>query len=314
MSRPLEKIAAPARRLPDWLKRDLSPGHEAPKTDALLKELGLHTICESGRCPNRNECYSQKTATFMIMGDICTRSCKFCSVSIGRPEVLDIDEPRRVAEATRSLGLKHVVVTSVNRDDLEDEGALHFVNVIAELKKISSQLIIEILTPDFKRTQRLAVRKIMETGLPTGQAGPDIFNHNVETVPRLYPGVRPQAVYEKSLQIFREIRAVSARVLTKSGLMLGLGETREEVLQVLRDLRAAGCDMLTLGQYLQSSTLGLPVAEYVHPDIFNEYKQEALKIGFTWVESAPYVRSSFHAKESFEALSRSIRERKLRHE
>ena len=303
MSRPLAKIVATERRLPDWLKRDLSPGHEAPKTDTLLKELGLHTICESGRCPNRNECYSQKTATFMIMGDICTRSCKFCSVSIGRPEVLDIDEPRRVAQATRNLGLKHVVVTSVNRDDLADEGAGHFVNVITELKKISPEPIIEILTPDFKRTQMLAVRKIME-------AGPDIFNHNVETVPRLYSAVRPQAVYEKSLAIFREIRSVSAKVLTKSGLMLGLGEKKEEVLAVLKDLRLHGCDMLTLGQYLQSSTLGLPVAEYIHPDIFKEYKEEALKLGFTWVESAPYVRSSFHAKESFEALSRSIQERK----
>ena len=303
MSRPLEKITATERRLPDWLKRDLSPGLEAPKTDALLKELGLHTICESGRCPNRNECYSQKTATFMILGDICTRSCKFCSVSIGRPEVLDIDEPRRVAQATRNLGLKHVVVTSVNRDDLEDEGAAHFVNVIVELKKISPEPIIEILTPDFKRTQRLAVKKIMEVR-------PDIFNHNVETIPRLYSEVRPQAVYEKSLQIFREIRAVSKKVLTKSGLMLGLGETREEVLQVLKDLRSAGCDMLTLGQYLQSSSLGLPVAEYIHPETFKEYKQEALGIGFTWVESAPYVRSSFHAKESFEALSRAISARK----
>ena len=305
MSRPLEKIATPSRRLPDWLRRDLAPGLQAPKTDSLLKELGLHTICESGRCPNRNDCYSQKTATFMIMGDICTRSCKFCSVSIGRPEALDVDEPRRVALATKALGLKHVVVTSVNRDDLEDEGVSHFINVIAELKNISTDLIIEILTPDFKRTQRMAVRKIME-------AGPDIFNHNLETVPRLYPGVRPQAVYEKSLQIFREIRAVSGKVLTKSGLMLGLGEKKDEVLGVLRHLRDAGCDMLTLGQYLQSSTLGLPVAEYIHPDAFAEYKQEALKIGFTWVESAPYVRSSFHAKESFEALSHSIKERKLK--
>ena len=303
MSRPLAKIDAPARRLPDWLRRDLAPGHEAPKTDALLKDLGLHTICESGRCPNRNECYSQKTATFMIMGDICTRSCKFCSVSIGKPDALDADEPRRVAMAAEKRGLKHVVVTSVNRDDLEDEGVSHFTEVIAELRNLSPDLIIEILTPDFKRTQRMAVRKIVG-------AGPDIFNHNVETVPRLYRGVRPQAVYEKSLDIFREIRAVSSRVLTKSGLMLGLGETREEVLKVLEDLREAGCEILTLGQYLQSSTLGLPVAEYVHPDQFAEYKTQAQEIGFAWVESAPYVRSSFHAKESFEALSRSIQERK----
>ncbi len=312
MSRPLAKIEAPARRLPDWLRRDLAPGLEAPKTDALLKDLGLHTICESGRCPNRNECYSQKTATFMILGDICTRTCRVCSVSMGKPEVVDVDEPRRVAMAAEKLGLKHVVVTSVNRDDLEDEGVSHFIEVITELRNVLPDTIIEILTPDFKRTQRLAVAKIMRAGsrLPAGRQGPDIFNHNVETVPRLYRGVRPQAVYEKSLEIFREIRAVSRRVLTKSGLMLGLGETKEEVLAVLRDLHAAGCEILTLGQYLQSSTLGLPVAEYVHPDQFAEYKRLAQDMGFTWVESAPYVRSSFHAKESFEALKRSIRERK----
>ena len=174
MSRPLHKIEAASRRLPDWLRKDLSPGHEAVNTDALLKELGLHTICESGRCPNRNECYSQKTATFMVMGDLCTRSCSFCSVSIGKPDALDMDEPRRVAEAARVLGLQHVVVTSVNRDDLPDEGAAHFVNVIKELRKLSDDIIIEILTPDFKRTQPDAVRTILN-------AGPDIFNHNVET-------------------------------------------------------------------------------------------------------------------------------------
>ena len=305
MSRPLPRLEPTSRRLPDWLRRSLSPGHEAAETDRLLKSQGLHTICESGRCPNRDECYSQKTATFMILGDICTRSCRFCSVSTGKPEALDLDEPRRVADAARRLGLKHVVVTSVNRDDLDDEGVSHFLNVITELKKISSELVIEILTPDFKRTQRLAVKKIVE-------AGPDIFNHNIETVPRLYPSVRPQAVYEKSLQIFREIGAVSSVVLKKSGLMLGLGETPQEVIRVLEDLRSAGCDILTLGQYLQSSAMGLPVAEYIHPDQFSEYKAQAQKIGFLWVESAPYVRSSFHAKESFESIQSVIRERKIK--
>lgn len=305
MSRPLPKLAPTSRRLPDWLRRSLKPGHEAASTDELLKSQGLHTICESGRCPNRDECYSQKTATFMILGDICTRSCRFCSVSTGRPEALDLDEPRRVADAARSLGLKHVVVTSVNRDDLEDEGVSHFLQVIAELKKITPEPVIEILTPDFKRTQRLAVKKIVE-------AGPDIFNHNVETVPRLYASVRPQAVYEKSLQIFREIGTASALVLKKSGLMLGLGETPQEVIRVLEDLRQAGCDILTLGQYLQSSALGLPVVEYIHPDQFLDYKVQAQKLGFLWVESAPYVRSSFHAKESFESIQAAIRERKLK--
>ena len=304
MSRPLLKVETNARRLPDWLRKDLAAGHEADRTDALLKELGLHTICESGRCPNRNECYSQKTATFMVMGDTCTRSCSFCSVSTGRPELLDAEEPKRVAEAARILGLRHVVVTSVNRDDLSDEGASHFVNVIRELRELSEDIIIEILTPDFKRTQTEAVRLLME-------AGPDIFNHNVETVPSLYKRVRPQADYGKSLSLFREIRSLpkaartyppGRQVLTKSGLMLGLGETREEVLEVLKDLRRAGCDILTLGQYLRSSTLGLPVAEYVTPEIFLELKNEALALGFSWVESGPFVRSSFHAKDSFQAL------------
>ncbi len=302
MSRPLHKIVTEQRRLPDWLRKDLSPGHQAAKTDELLKEFGLHTICESGRCPNRNECYSQKTATFMIMGDVCTRTCRFCSVSMGKPEVLDLDEPKRVAHAARLLGLGHVVVTSVNRDDLPDEGAAHFVQVIEELKKISAELVIEILTPDFKRTQLEAVETILA-------AGPHIFNHNVETVPRLYRKVRPQADYQKSLDLFRIIRrhfggdsSPAAQILTKSGLMLGLGETRQEILEVLRDLKAAGCQMLTLGQYLQSSTLGLPVEEYVSPAVFEEYKKEALEMGFLWVESGPFVRSSFHAKDSFMSL------------
>ena len=303
MSRPLNKIEATQRRLPDWLRKDLAPGHEAVRTDALLKEFGLHTICESGRCPNRNECYSQKTATFMVLGDTCTRSCGFCSVSTGRPEVVDKDEPQRVAEAARILGLKHVVVTSVNRDDLPDEGAQHFVDVIRELKKLDDEPVIEILTPDFKRTQKEAVRVILE-------AGPDIFNHNIETVPSLYPAVRRQADYGTSLGIFREIKSQNERVLTKSGLMLGLGESREELSRVLRDLRDAGCDILTLGQYLQSSTLGLPVKEYVTPQVFAELKEEAKALGFSWVESGPFVRSSFHAKDSFDALQEMLRKNK----
>ena len=284
-----------SRRLPDWLKMDLAAGHEAPRTDALMKEFGLHTICESGRCPNRNECYSQKTATFMILGDICTRSCRFCSVSTGRPEALDREEPRRLADAVKILGLRHVVVTSVNRDDLADEGAGHFVEVIRQLKAQSPGVIVEILTPDFRRTQPKAVRMILNEG-------PDVFNHNVETVPGIYRRVRPQGDYRRSLELFREIQRAGDAVLTKSGLMLGLGESREEVMEVLRDLRDAGCEFLTLGQYLQSSALGLPVEEYIRPEIFLDYNKQALDMGFAWVESAPFVRSSFHAKESFEAL------------
>ncbi len=306
MPRALENFKenrATERRLPNWLRMNLAVGQEAVRTDAVLKEFGLHTICESGRCPNRDHCYSQKTATFMIMGDICTRSCHFCSVSTGRPDALDLDEPRRVAEAVKILGLKHVVVTSVNRDDLQDEGAEHFAQVIRALRANSKDMIIEILTPDFRKTQADAVRLILKEL-------PDIFNHNTETVPRLYKEVRPQGDYKRSLQIFREIRRQSDRVITKSGLMLGLGETKQEVLEVLRDLRLADCEMLTLGQYLKSSAAGLPVAEYIHPQQFLFYKNEALKMGFTWVESAPFVRSSFHAKESFEALQSSLAARR----
>ncbi|MGH7198511.1 MAG: lipoyl synthase [Candidatus Omnitrophota bacterium] len=308
MSRPLpdfHKNRVFERRLPDWLRKNLAAGQEAARTDALLKDFGLHTICESGRCPNRDECYSQKTATFMIMGDICTRSCSFCSVSTGRPGALDADEPRRVVEAARILGLRHVVVTSVNRDDLPDEGVSHFVRVIEALRDALPEAVLEILTPDFKRTQAGAVEILLE-------AGPDIFNHNLETVPGLYKRVRPQGDYEKSLQIFREIKKRSASVLTKSGLMLGLGETREDVLKVLRDLRGVGCEILTLGQYLQSSGAGLPVAEYIHPDVFRDYKEEAGVMGFTWVESAPFVRSSFHARESFESLRESLQKRSFK--
>lgn len=300
MSRLLEKIETDKRRLPDWLRRDLAPGHEAARTDVLLKDMGLHTICESGRCPNRNECYSQKTATFMILGDVCTRTCRFCSVSMGKPEVVDKDEPARVAEATAKLGLKHVVVTSVNRDDLPDEGVKHFVDTIRALRAVPTVETIEVLTPDFKRTQAAAVGAIVDAGV-------DIFNHNVETVPRLYRRVRPQAHYETSLAIFGEIqRRSNRRVLTKSGLMLGLGETKEEVLAVLDDLAAAGCEMLTLGQYLQSSTMGLPVDRYVSPEEFAELKREGDARGFVNVESAPYVRSSFHAKDSLEKIRTAL--------
>ena len=277
------------------MRRRLSVGQEAARTETLLKDLGLHTICESGRCPNRNECYSQKTATFMIMGDVCTRSCRFCSVSTGRPMALDADEPGRVAQAVARLGLEHVVVTSVNRDDIPDEGAEHFAQTIRAIREFFPSVIIEILTPDFKHTQNLAVERLLNEE-------PDIFSHNLETVPRLYRSVRPQGDYSLSLQIFKAIRQGSKKILTKSGLMLGLGERKEEVLDVLSDLRKVDCQMLTLGQYLRSSAMGLEVQEYLHPDQFLEYKIQAKALGFQWVESAPHVRSSFHAKESFEAI------------
>ena len=214
---------------------------------------------------------------------------------MGRPSKVDTDEPKRLAEAVSRLGLRQVVITSVNRDDLADEGASHFADVIRAIKCLDSGTIIEILTPDFIRTQERAVEIILE-------AGPHIFSHNLETVPRLYRSVRPQAVYEKSLAIFSIIKSKASAVLTKSGLMLGLGESDEEVIGVLKDLRSAGCDMLTLGQYLQSSSLGIPVSRYVSPELFSSLKQAALGAGFSWVESAPFVRSSFHAEDSFRSL------------
>ena len=235
----------------------------------------------------------------MIMGDICTRSCRFCSVSSGRPSALDTDEPRKVAEAVKQLGLRHVVITSVNRDDLEDEGAGHFVRAIEMVKAAVPGIVIEVLTPDFKTTQTRAVKKIIE-------AGPHIFNHNVETVPRLYPRVRSQAIYETSLSIFREIKKISIGTWTKSGLMLGMGERLEEVLRVIKDLKASGCEILTMGQYLQSSGSGVPVERYVSPTEFLELKHAALDIGFRWVESGPTVRSSYHAKNSFEGIKNLI--------
>jgi lipoic acid synthetase len=276
------------KRFPHWLKKNICGGQTAAATEDLLKNLRLHTICESGRCPNRNECYSDKTATFLILGNSCTRNCRFCSVGHGQPAPCDPEEPVRVVEAARRLGLRHVVVTSVTRDDLLDEGAGAFAAVVCELKKNLPPATVEVLTPDFKRNQNGAVRKIME-------AGPDVFNHNCETVPALYPSVRPEGDYQTSLGLLKRVKEASYKVLTKSGLMLGLGETREQVLEVLSDLKASGCDLLTLGQYLKPSQDCLPVAAYIAPEVFQDYKDKALAMGFFGVQSGPFVRSSYHA-------------------
>lgn len=281
------------RSLPDWFKKPLPKGGATTAVRDLVGELGLHTVCESAKCPNLNECWSRKTATFMVLGNNCTRRCFFCSVPKSAPDPVDGDEPRRVAEAARRLGLRHVVVTSVDRDDLADKGAGHFVEVIRELRR-AGDFIVEVLTPDFK-------------GRPVGAdevaaAGPDIYNHNVETVPRLYRTARPGADYAGSLALLA--RAKRPGLLTKSGLMVGLGEEPAEVLDVLRDLRAHGCDIATIGQYLRPSDRELPVARYLPPAEFDEIAARGREMGFLGVYAGPFVRSSYNADALYAMIRR----------
>lgn len=281
------------RSLPDWFKKPLPKGGATTAVRDLVGELGLHTVCESAKCPNLNECWSRKTATFMVLGNNCTRRCFFCSVPKSAPDPVDRDEPRRVAEAARRLGLRHVVVTSVDRDDLADKGAGHFVEVIRELRR-AGDFIVEVLTPDFK-------------GRPVGAdevaaAGPDIYNHNVETVPRLYRTARPGADYAGSLALLA--RAKRPGLLTKSGLMVGLGEEPAEVLDVLRDLRAHGCDIATIGQYLRPSDRELPVARYLPPAEFDEIAARGREMGFLGVYAGPFVRSSYNADALYAMIRR----------
>jgi lipoic acid synthetase len=281
--------------LPDWLKKRVP----SPETVALVEEKmrgsKLHTVCESARCPNIGECWSKQTATFMILGDICTRNCGFCAIKVGRPLEVDGDEPRRVAEAAKTMGLKHVVVTSVARDELPDEGAGHFANTIRALREAIPGVIVEVLTPDFKG-KRWCIRLVV-------QAHPDIYNHNIETVERLSPVVRPQAKYERTLDLLRAVKNMDPTIHTKSGIMLGLGETHEEVLQTLCDLREAGVSAVTIGQYLRPTTdRHLPVQEYIHPDRFAEYERIGERMGFLFVASGPFVRSSYNAHEFSEKL------------
>jgi lipoic acid synthetase len=263
--------------------------------EGMLRDAQLHTVCESARCPNLGECWSKKTATFMILGDICTRNCGFCAIKVGRPLEVDPEEPRRVAETARQMGLKHVVVTSVARDELPDEGAGQFAVTIRALREAIPGVIVEVLTPDFKG-KRWCIRRVVE-------AHPDIYNHNIETVERLSPVVRPQAKYHRTLDVLRAVKNLDATIHTKSGLMLGLGETHEEVLQTLRDLREAGVSAVTIGQYLRpTTTQHLPVVEYVHPDRFREYERVGEELGFLFVASGPFVRSSYNAQAFSEKL------------
>jgi lipoyl synthase len=280
--------ARPGRRLPDWLKRPLPPGNENFFTHHLLRELRLETVCENARCPNRPECYARRTATFMILGNVCTRPCGFCSVPRGRPEALADDEPARVAEAAQRLGLRHVVITSVTRDDLPDGGADHFARCV-EAVRARTGAVVEVLTPDFLGDVA-AIDRVLE-------ARPEVYNHNLETVPRLYRRVRGRAEYRRSLDLLAHVRRRAPATVTKSGLMLGLGETTDELLDVLADLRAVDCDTLTLGQYLAPTRKHLPVVRYVPPAEFDALAGLARTLGFRRVASGPYVRSSYHADE-----------------
>jgi lipoyl synthase len=278
-------------RLPSWLRMQLPTSESYQQTRSLLDGLRLHTVCESARCPNHWECWSRGTATFMIAGDHCTRACGFCAVTTARPRPLDPDEPGRVAEAVRRMKLRHVVITAVARDDLADGGAAHFGDTLRAVRSVDVRLVIEVLVPDFNGS-REAIATVVD-------AAPQVFNHNLETVRRLTPAVRHRATYDRSLRVLAQARglAPAPALAIKSGLMLGLGERPEEVWQSMTDLRRAGCDILTLGQYLQPTPRHLPVVEYLPPDQFDAYRLHAVELGFRHVASGPKVRSSYHAEE-----------------
>lgn len=283
------------RRKPEWLKSKQIPTEEEQKVRRLMKNLHLNTVCREARCPNRVECFNRGTATFLIMGDTCTRRCRFCNVNKGKPQPLDKEEPRHVAEAVKALGLKYVVITSVTRDDLPDGGAAHFASVIRKVREIDPGVGIEVLIPDFQGDSD-SLNTVLD-------ARPDVLNHNVETVSRLYEAVRPGAAYERSLELLARAKTINPSIKTKSGLMVGLGETDEELYGVFADLRKAGCDLLTIGQYLAPTKEHYPVADYILPEKFEEYRAKALEMGFLDAASGPLVRSSYKAGEMFRGCS-----------
>jgi lipoic acid synthetase len=288
--------------LPEWLRLPLPTSNTFGQTRNLLDGLRLHTVCESAKCPNHWECWSRGTATFMIAGDRCTRACGFCAVSTAKPMALEADEPARVAEATRRMGLKHVVITAVARDDLADGGAEHFRQTIEAVRAANPGIVIEVLVPDFLDRDD-AIDVVLA-------ARPEIYNHNLETVRRLTPSVRHRATYDRSLSVLGKVKERAGHTLyTKSGIMLGLGETEEELFQAMDDLRAARCDLLTLGQYLQPTLKHLPVTAFIHPDKFAEYGEHARRLGFVHVASGPMVRSSYHA-DDFSPVVESARQQR----
>ena len=285
-----EISARPRPRIPEWLRLKLPTSNTFAQTRNLLEDLRLHTVCESAKCPNHWECWSKGTATFMIGGDRCTRACRFCAVTTAKPLPLEADEPERVAEATRRMRLRHVVITAVARDDLPDGGAEHFRRTIEATRAANPGIVIEVLVPDFN-AQDEAIEAVLS-------ANPEIFNHNLETVRRLTPSVRARATYDRSLKVIQIVKAKGGdSIYTKSGVMLGLGETETELFTAMQDLRDAGCDILTLGQYLQPTLKHLPVVEFISPDRFNAYGDIARNMGFVHVASGPMVRSSYHADD-----------------
>ena len=285
----------PNERRPDWLRVRLPVGDNYNDLKNLMRSKSLHTVCEEARCPNMGECWANRTATFMILGSVCTRSCGFCAVATGRPMTLDWEEPRRVAEAVTQMGLNHVVVTSVNRDELHDGGATLFAATIRWIRRMNPECAVEVLTPDFKGS-REALKVVMD-------AKPDVFNHNVETVSRLYRRVRPQAVYERSLEVLAWAKEMYPEKPTKTGFMLGLGETHDEIVALLGDIRAHNVDIVTIGQYLRPSPQHLPIERYVPPDEFREYARIGREMGFRNVYSGPLVRSSYHAWDQVKQLA-----------
>ncbi len=284
-------------RKPDWMRVRINDTAKFNKVNNLLKNSGLNTVCVEANCPNRLDCFSKKTATFMILGSSCTRNCQFCNVHPGIPDTVDPDEPIKVALAVKELGLMHAVITSVTRDDLEDGGAYHYVEIIKEIRKLNPETTIEVLIPDFQGNWE-ALQKVVN-------AKPDIINHNIETVPRLYTAVRPQAIYHRSLELIKNVKALNPDIITKSGIMLGLGEEKEEVIQVLKDLLSYQCEILTIGQYLPPSKLHYPLERYVTPDEFEEYKTIGEELGFIYVASSPMVRSSYNAAEAIDRVHES---------
>jgi lipoic acid synthetase len=284
---PLLSPAERHGRLPPWFKVTMRQGPDYKDIRQTMDRLGLHTICEEARCPNVWECWNARTATFLILGDICTRRCHYCAVTTGRPLAVDREEPRRIAEAVQALGLHHVVLTSVNRDELDDGGAGIFAETIRQIRQLMGTCTIEVLIPDFEGNAEALEAVVKER--------PDILNHNIETVRRLFPSIRPQGKYDRSIELLDRAKGMGAQ--TKSGLIVGMGETLNEVRDVMHDLRAVGCDIMTIGQYLQPTKAHLSVARFYHPDEFAALKEEGMALGFSHVESGPLVRSSYHAAQ-----------------
>ena len=286
----------PLKKKPNWIRSKILNSENYFKTKEIVNKNKLFTVCQEANCPNISECWSKRHATFMIMGDICTRACAFCDVKTGKPTFLDPLEPLKISKATKDLNLKHVVITSVDRDDLDDGGADHFSKVIKETQKMNPNTTIEVLTPDFLRKGD-AYKKVVE-------AEPDVFNHNIETVPGLYRAVRPGSRYFASVNLLKAVKEINKKIFTKSGIMLGLGESKDEVIQVMDDLLFANVDFLTIGQYLQPTPKHYPLQRYVHPDEFKELKELALSKGFLIVASSPLTRSSYHADEDFSKMKK----------